>query len=96
MFAGGNLFENMNKIIIKLCLNHSTVLQNHVISCLYSLLNNKIKITIKILDSKTIWMCGVTYIGDTCGKLKSRLLGGDVVWDGELLFLILWSDADTF
>jgi hypothetical protein len=80
MFTGGNFLENKNKIIIKLCLNHSTVLQNHVIFCLYSLLNNKIKITTKILESKTIWMCGVMYIGDTCGILKSRLLGDVVVW----------------
>jgi hypothetical protein len=54
MFAGGNFFENKNKVIIKLCLNHSTVLQNHIISSLYSLLNNKTKITIKILEGKTI------------------------------------------
>jgi len=67
-------------MIIKFCLNHSTVLQNHVISCLYSLLNNKIKITIKILEGKTIWTCGVMYIGDTCGKLKSRFLGDVAVW----------------
>jgi len=53
MFAGGNFFENKNKTIIKLCLNHSTVLQNHVISGLYSLLNNKMKITTKILEGKT-------------------------------------------
>jgi hypothetical protein len=78
MVTGGNFFEIKNKIIIKSCLNHSTVLQNHVISGLNSLLNNKINITIKILEGKTIWMCGVMYIGDTCGKLKSRLLG-DVV-----------------
>jgi len=56
MFTGGYFFESKNKIIIKLCLNHSTALQNHVISGLYSLLNNKIKSTIQILEGKTFWM----------------------------------------
>jgi hypothetical protein len=54
MVNGGNYFENMKKIIIKSRLNHSTALQNHVISGLYSLLNNKIKIIIKISDGKTV------------------------------------------
>jgi hypothetical protein len=77
---GGNYFEKKNKIIIKSCLNHSTALQNHVISGLYSLLNNKIKIIIKILEGKTICICAVMYTVDTCGELKSRLLGDVVVW----------------
>ena len=79
MFTGGYFFESKNKIIIKLCLNHSTALQNHVISGLYSLLNNKIKITYKYWKGK-LFGCGLMYKGDTCGELKPRLLGDVVVW----------------